>query len=318
MDTERKITEFESSVKQANDLFTDIRTEVVAASLIEQGYDPNRILITREGASRRNWNKDIEDLYLEFSQFDLKDYLHIRSNRASIYDILPEGIFHRTTQNKLTRDKEDIIEEIKLHRKEEFFARRFFQLFEVEIDTQTTKSYVHEAKYDKKISNAEFTNIFLSYWPIIRLLKRDQTIFFLHTIPLISKIRNQFEETAEAMSLILDAPIKIESIKTQHKDEGNEVNSKLGSNYLGIDWVLGDSFDDGICDIKITLGPISGEEMRNYLGNANGAKVFDYLCRLLLPGNTFVIKDYIIAQQEAIFRLSDESHTSYLGINTFL
>lgn len=318
MDKERQITELESSVKQANDLFTDIKTEVVAAGLIEQGYDPGRILITREGASRRNWNKDVEDLFLEFSQFDLKDYLHIKSNRASIYDILPEGIFHSATQNKLNRDKEDIIEEIKLHRKEEFFARRFFQLFEVEIDSQTTKAYVNEAKYDKKISNAAFTNIFLSYWPIIRLLKRDQAIFFLHTIPLLDKIRNQFDETAEAMSLILDAPVKIESVKIQHKDDGNEIHSTLGENRLGIDWVLGSSFDDGLFDIKVTLGPISGDEMRNYLGDANGAKVFDYLCKLLLPGNAFVIKDYIIAQKEAVFRLSDENHTSYLGINTFL
>jgi len=314
----RNIIDLESSIKQANDLFTDIKTEIVAAGLIEQGYDPNRILITREGASRRNWNKDIEDLYLEFSQFDLKDYLHIKSNRASIYDILPEGMFHKTSQNRLQRDKEDVIDEIKLHRREEFFARRFFQLFEVEIDSQTTKAYVHEAKYDKKISNNEFTNIFLSYWPILRLLKREQAIFFLHTIPLLNKIRNKFEEAAEAMSLILDTPVKIEPVKIQHKDEGNEINSNLGNNRLGIDWVLGNSFDDGLFDIKVTLGPLCGEEMRNYLGEENGSKILDYLCRLLLPGNVFVIKDYIIVQKEAQFRLSDENYTSYLGINSFL
>ncbi|MEN9917573.1 MAG: hypothetical protein RL662_9 [Bacteroidota bacterium] len=315
----KSIIDLESVYKQANDLFSDIKAEVIAASLIEQGYEQDRIFITRDGASKRGWKKDVAELQVQYSQFDLKDYLYIKSNRGSIYDILPEGLFHSTTNSKkLNRDKEDIINDIRYHRKEEFFARRFFQLFEVQMDSVSINAYLQEAKYDKKVSNPDFVNLFTSLWSIIKLLKREQAIFFLHTIPLLNKIRNQYDEIAQAMSLILDAPVNIKQVKIQHNDVGNEIQSELGTNRLGIDWILGRSFDDGLFDLKVSIGPISSEEMRNYLGNSNGCIILDYLCKLFLPGNMFVIKDYIIEQKQAVFKLTDSEHISYLGINTFL
>jgi len=315
----KHVMDLESVHRRANDLFTDIRAEVLAASLIEQGYLAGHIFTTREGAARRGWNKDVEELYVEYSQYDLKDYLYIKTNRPGIYDILPEGIFHGVSPSKrLTRDKEDIIDEIKEKREEEFFARRFFQLFEQEIDMSAIRAYLYETKYEKKLSNPDFVNIFVSYWPIIKLLNRRQSIFFLHTIPLIEKIRNKFDEIAVAMSFILEAPVRITKTKILHHIENGQIESELGSMRLGIDWVQGRSFDDGLFDLKLTVGPISGEEMRTYLGDGRRNIILDYLCRLFLPGNVFVIKDYIIDQEESVFKLSDQEHTSYLGINTFL
>lgn len=315
----KHVMDLESVHRRANDLFTDIKAEVLAASLIEQGYLADHIFMTREGAARRGWNKDIDELQVEYSQYDLKDYLYIKTNRPGIYDILPEGIFHGVSPSrKITRYKEDIIDEIKAKREEEFFVRRFFRLFEQEIDTSSIKAYLYEAKYDKKMGNPDFINIFISYWPIIKLLNHRQAIFFLHTIPLISTIRNKFNEIASSMSLILDVPVNIEQVKILHKAESNEVQSELGSIQLGVDWIQGRSFDDGLFDLKVTIGPISGDDMRTYLGNGKGSIILDYLCNILIPGNIFIVKDYIIDQKESIFKLSDENHTSYLGINTFL
>lgn len=315
----KRIIDLENTRKRANDLFTDIKAEVFAAYLIEQGFPADYIAILRKGHAKRGWDKDIEGLSIDYSQSDLKDYLNVRVNRAGIYDILPEGLFHSAARNKrLNKDKEEIIDEIKMNRREEFFARRFFHFFENELDLTAVKVFLDEAKYDKRLSNPNFINVFVSSWPVLKLLERRQAIFFLHTIAFLEKIRNNYNEIAEAMAYILDVSIHIAQVKTQHEDVGNETHSVLGSHKMGVDWVLGRSFDDGLFDLKVSLGPLSGEEMRNFLPGSSGSIVLDYLCKLFLPANLFIIKEYIIEKKDAVFRLSKEEHSSYLGINTFL
>jgi hypothetical protein len=106
-DTEKygQLPDFEELDKQPNSPTTDFKAEIIAASLIEQGYDPSRILLIREGSFKRGFSKDIEEVSLHFSAQDLSDYLHIKTNRESIYDILPEGIFHRRSIENSIRTK---------------------------------------------------------------------------------------------------------------------------------------------------------------------------------------------------------------------
>jgi hypothetical protein len=48
MSTNENISALDFSLKQANDPQTDFKAEVVAAALIEQGFDPEQIVIVRE------------------------------------------------------------------------------------------------------------------------------------------------------------------------------------------------------------------------------------------------------------------------------
>lgn len=304
--------------KQVNNTESDYKAEVVAAELIEQEYDPDQILIVREGDSRRGYAKDIEKIYLQFSQQDLRDYLYIATNKAGIYDILPEGLFHQPIHRKLGADKEDVLEEIKIHRNEEFFARKFFRLFEFEADRMLVEAYLYESKYEKKVTNSNFVDIFMPYWPVLKLLTREQAIRFLHIMPIVHQIRNKYDEIAEAISMVLDIPVKIENIKLPAKDAGSFFESVIGENFLGIDWVLGKSFDDGVYDLKMTIGPIPARTMPYFLKTNTGDTVLEVLCQLFLPADIFVVKDYKVSSEDASFILSDDNVMAYLGINTFI
>lgn len=304
--------------KQVNDTESDFKSEVVAAELIEQGYNPDQILIVREGDARRGFSKDIEKIYMQFSQQDLRDYLYISTNKAGIYDILPEGLFHQPIQKGLQKDKEDILEEIKVHRNEEFFARKFFQLFEFEADRMLIEAYLYESKYEKKVANPNFVNIFTLYWPVLNLLEREQAIRFLHIVPILNNIRNKYEEISEAISLILDIPVKIEKVKMAAKNAGDYFESIMGENNLGIDWVVGKAFDDGMYDLKMTIGPIPAKNMSFYLKGNKGYTILDILCEMFLPAELFVVKDFRVTPQDASFILSDNTVSTHLGINAFI
>ncbi len=314
----KNINLLDHSEKWVNDIETDYKAEVVAADLIEQDFDPSRIFLLRESGARRGFGKDIEDIILRFSEHELTDFLYIKTNREGIYDILPEGLFHQSIHKRLNKDKEDILDEIKVHRFEELHARRFFQLFEVEADTTLIEAALYEIRYDKKISHKNFIGIFLPYWPILKLMKRKQAIIFMYIIPILHKIRNRFSDIEEAISLILDAPVHIDMIKLPAKEAGSYFESKIGENKLGVDWVLGKSFDDGKYDVKITIGPISSKKMEYFLEPAIGNTILEALCNLFFSSNVFIIKEFKILPQDASFVLSDQKTNTYLGISTFV
>lgn len=314
----RNILELEGMDKNANTLETDFKAEVVAANLVEKGYDWAKIMLNRVGAAKRLYAKDIEDVQLQFSEHDMADYLLIKTNREGIYDILPEGLFHQNIRKRNVKDKEDILDEIKIHREEEFFARKFFQLFEIELDRVLVDIILFETKYDRRISHPNYIKIFFRYWPILKLLEREQAILFLHTIPIIHKIRNNFSDIEESLSLILDIPVRIEQVKLSQREADSRFESQLNVHRLGVDFVLGNTFDDGLFDLKIIIGAISAQKMKFFLKTSLGDKLLDMLCALFFPGNCFVIKEYKLLPEDSMFILSDEERTTYLGINTFI
>lgn len=314
----KEILELESIEKQANTLQTDFRAEVIAANLIEQGFDSSKIMLNREGAAKRLYAKDIEEIQLQFSQQDLSDYLLIKTNREGIYDILPEGLFHQNIKTRHTKDKEDILDEIKIHREEEFFARKFFGLFEIELDRMLVDISLFETKYDRRISHPHYIKIFFQYWPVLKMLEREQAIVFLHTIPIIHKIRNNYPDIEESLSLILDVPVQIEEIKLINKKAESSFESRLNVHKLGVDFVLGNTFDDGYYDLKMSIGPIPARKMPFFLETSPGDKLIDKLCTLFLPCNCFIVKEFKLLPEDSEFILSDKEKITYLGINTFI
>jgi hypothetical protein len=297
---------------------TDYKAEVVAASLIERGFDPERIAIIRDGIFRRSISTEVEKVYLKYSSYDLVDFLHINANKEGLYDMLPQGIFHQPINRYATKDKDDIVDEIKIHRMEEFHARKFFHLFELISDRTLTDAYLFETRYDRKTTNSEFTDLFTQYWPILKLLTLKQSVFFMHIIPLLHRIRLHYKNMQRALAHVLDVPVKITKIKLPAKVADEHFESSLGDSEVGVDFVLGKQFDDANYDLKITIGPISAETMKSFIRTAKSYEILEKLCEIFLPAHAFIVKDFIIDPKDAEFILSNDAHTTFLGINSFI
>ncbi|MDR2809305.1 MAG: type VI secretion system baseplate subunit TssG [Tannerellaceae bacterium] len=314
----RNLLDFEGLDRQANTQDSDFKAEVIAANLIEKGYDSSKILLVREGAGRRGFAKDIEEISLQFSEHDLSDYLHIKTNREGIYDILPEGVFHRTVNRRLNKDKEDMLDEIRIHREEEFFARKFFRLFEIELDNLLIEMTLFETEFDKRITHPNYVNVFLPCWQVLQLLEREQAVIFLYIIPIIHRIRNSYREIEESLSLILEVPVHLENVILEKKDAGGFFESELGKSRLGVDFIPGNTFNDGQYDIKMRIGAMSALRMKAFLKDGTSDRILSHLCRLFLPGNVFVVREYIIDPRDSAFILSTDRIETYLGINSFV
>ncbi len=318
MNPQSKTPDLEIPDSTPNTLESDYKAEVVAAHLVEQGYDPAKIILTRLGDDRRGFGKDIEALSLYFSEYDQTDFLQIQANREGIYDILPEGVFHQTINRKLNKDKEEMIDEIKIHREEEFFARRFFRLFEIELDQVLTDIALLEIAFDKRITHPDYVYIFRSFWPVLDLLDREQAVLFLHIIPILQRIRNSNASIEEALALILHVPVSLEPIILEKKETSNEFESRLGKSRLGLDLITGNTFNDGQYDLKVRVGPMSAIKMKDFLKNEKYDRILSDLCRLFLPANVFHVYDYILDPEDSHFVLSTPKTATWLGINSYI
>lgn len=313
-----KITLYDSEKMTANTLETDFKAEVVASGLKEKGYDPERTLIIRQGDSRRGFSNDIDCIHTEYSQYDMTDYLHICVNRKSIYDELPEGIFHRNIYYKDKHSKGEVLDEIRIHREEEYFVRRFFKPFEIVIDQMLVNFQHKERRFDKMNVHEDYIGIFAGTWPVLNLLPLKQAVMFIKMLPFLETITNSLDKISQIMSILLDVPVSVKRGSKSHTVVSEDIIPGLGECMLGETMILGNSFDDGYYRILVEIGPISAKRVEFFIEGSKGQSILKILNGMLLPADKEIEIRYIIEQDDATFKLSDEENISYLGINTYL
>lgn len=303
---------------QLNTLETDFKGEAIAAGQIASGRERDKVLLVRRQGDKRNVYKDIDKLETEYSGYDLLEYLYIYTNRNSIYDTLPEGIIHQTESKNKQRNREDIISDIKNQRQEEFYARRFFQPFEMAVDNILIHAQEYEQQFDKAFFYDNLRTIFESHWDILHYMSLRQALLYIRIIPVIPEVSSSLELMSKVMNIILECPVTIkEGRKSIHElDPADRV--PLGKWKLGINSVLGNKAESDDFDLDITIGPISYEKMRLFKTDDNSSKVLIKLADKLIPFERYYNIGYKIIKSDTAFRLSDKTHTAYLGINTTL
>ena len=197
-----KIVRFDEHSHSFNLPDTDFKAEVVASGLKEAGYDAERTLIFRRGDIRRGFSKDIHDIHPEYSHYDLTDYLYLYVNRRSLYDELPEGIFHKNLYQSEKISKEQVLDESRIHREEEFFARRFFKPFEISLDHMLVAFQNKERRIDEMNVHPDFVSIFSGQWPVLELLPTHLAVMLVHMLAYMEQITASLSKTGECMTIL--------------------------------------------------------------------------------------------------------------------
>lgn len=123
-------------------MLIDINAEVVIADLIESGFDFEKILIKHDGLFKRNFSKDISDVYYDM----VKELLILHVSHDSFYDTLPKGLFHNIFSDFNPENRRLEFEKLK---EEEENARKFFLPFDHEFFMQYMTLELTLRKYFK-------------------------------------------------------------------------------------------------------------------------------------------------------------------------
>lgn len=297
---------------------TDYKAEVIAAGLLEKGVPADQVCILRRGNSERSFSKDISAIRVEHLLQE-KEYLAIYTNRQGFYDNLPERLFHPSSGAPFRKGKAEILEEMERHRTEEKKVREFFRPFEVAINSALVDIQLVERKIDKKQTNRNFVDMFGTFWPILKLLPLERAILCMEVIATLANLTPTLKFASELMSLLLDVPVNIRMTKSTVARLDRKYLPPLGKMRLGIDMILGDTFEDGNENLCICLGPMNEEKIRYYCKCREGCEILKHLQEMLLPADKISNVKFIPVRKEVHWILSeDRKQASLLGINTFL
>lgn len=290
-----------------NGLDTDFRAEVVAVGLIKQGVDPKKILIVPNGVIGKSSSKDIERIHLKRLGEGADNYVYIITNRAGIYDTLPEGLFHKQygySQSNNVRSR------VSKTRAEEKRARQFFLPFEILINRYGT-SIAYREDVGAYENLEPIINQFAIGWPIFKLLDQRQSVLFLYTIPIIHQLRNNHERLSGFLSLLLGVNVNI-ILKTKTILRKVYSDLSLNESRLGVSSVLGGVSSETIPVIHVQVGPIEDKNLAVFISQSKNDILLNELFLWLFDPQIPIEKDLIV-----INKPKQRPATYYLGTNTF-
>jgi type VI secretion system protein ImpH len=304
-----------------NNLDKDFKAEVIAAEMVETGIPADRILILFLGAMTRSFRKDVDSVSEELSDYDHKEYFLVKSPRESIYDMLPQGLFHHPTAHKSAKTEKEIILTMKQRRKEEQKARRFFLPFEATINHLRMQMALYENRLDKRSHYDELVNIFSEAWEIFEYLDARQANIFLHLIPIIHDIRDDHPAVGAVLEMILMVPVEISLRSELPLHPAEPTISRLGENGLGVNLTTGNAvYEDGTDEILVSIGPVQNEALPAFMTGGKNQRILELLCDYLLPAHVEVRTEIKLEERDRTTRLADgvNDYNSSLGANTYL
>jgi hypothetical protein len=299
----------------------DFKAEVIAAEMVENGLNPDRILILLSGAMKRTFRPDVTSVEEELSAYDHKEYTVIKTSREGIYDMLPEGLFHDAASQKNAHTQEEIIKSIKQRKQEEINARKFFLPYETTINFLRMQMALYENRLDKRSHYDELINIFSDQWEIFRYLDTRQANIFLLLIPLLHNLRDNLKAVETIFEAIFLLPVSISLRDQLPLQPSQPVMSKLGSSMLGIDLTTGNINHDVIeNEIHIIFSCSKNKILQTFMTEVTNKKILELLCDYFLPVHLDIATTFDLDASDKITRLADEEsfYNSVLGSDTYL
>ncbi len=289
-----------------NNLYTDFRAEVVAADLIKRGVDPLKIFIVPNGVIGKSSAKDVEIIRLQRSIYASSEYIYIIVNRAGIYDTLPEGLFHE----QYSYNKADIKSTVKKTRLEEKKARTFFLPFEIIVNR-----YKINIAYNEDVGLQEnlrpIIDQFAINWPIFKLLDQRQSVLFLYAIPILHRIRNNYDNVSSFLSFLLGVPVTV-VLKSKIILRRVYPELALSESRLGVSSVLGGTLAETIYKVHVGIGPIEEKNLDLFVAKSKNDILLDELFQWIFDCQISIEKELV-----AINKSKQRPSNYYLGVNTF-
>jgi type VI secretion system protein ImpH len=303
------------------DTDSDYKAEVVAAEMVENGVPVDQIFIVMLGAMKRTYRKDVETVDEEIANYDHKEYHLIKTHKEGIYDMLPEGVFHSPASYKSSKTEKEIIASIKTRRIEERDARRFFLPFEAAINELYIQMALYENVLDKRSHYNELVKLFSDQWEIFQYFDSRQANIFLHILPVLHNIRDEYTTITKVFELIFLLPVKISLRRQSAVQPSDPIISELSTCKLGIDFTTGNAkYDDGGDELLVNIGPMNNKVLQRFLPGNTAYKILELLCDYLLPVHLDVVKEFELSASDKGARLADGDITfnSTLGMSTYL
>ena len=308
--------------KSIKEILPDIKAEVIVADLIDKGMGTDQLLVVHKGSFGRNYSKDIAEVDLDM----VKNYIVFHISRDSLYDVLPEGLFHDVSRfNKLDADGRKI--EFRKQKKEEADARKFFLPFDHEF-------FHHKTRLELEILDLirDPSPIFNPLFKLNLSLPEIYERKFISVLPFTNEIKGNIELTASCLSEILGKEIKFSSHHVDRKYDSSGIAgpSSKEKELLGESFICSSHFSEDTITWKFSIISEDDHDISAYADFTQGfikqliSKYYDFFIPVEIEVETEFVchakREFVLGDMQARSDRTEkiQSPGIHLGYNTVL
>ena len=290
--------------------FQNLRAEFVLAELFEtSSISYEEIEIRNISTFSRSYRRDITDLQIDNFSSDITKLLFFIA-RNGLYDLLPQGLFHKQSRSTERLSFKEIRRKNKREDKE---ARKFFSPIENELFYQKVKIEEHEREL--LISFLTHKNDFLfDFWGVSRDIPEEFGQRLMKLLPFVTYIYGNIELTTLCLANVIDEKVQIlkkyKTIKILNEKEEDQFN------ILGVDFILDSDSSTIACPVyEIHIGPVVKKDAYKFIQNGENQKIIHTFCDYFVPIEVEIEIHVNCAEEDRNFILDKEDNPR-LGVTT--
>jgi hypothetical protein len=302
-----------------NKLSTDFKIESVAANLLKYYNSSSSIFIKKVGINDRPYLKDIKNIYSTYYGLD-NETIIMETYRESIYDYLPEGLFHPPSLGTASkRGVESVVKEIRKQKEVEENARNFFQPFEQEFFYTEVSALLKETEFDIADQSDTLIKVFKEIWPLLEKVDLETAKIFFYILPFLHEVRGNKRWIERFLTAFLRMPVTIDFVpnRIDNKDDESGITS-LGTAKLGITLIPNGKHMDGERNWEITIGPVPYEEIHRFVEGTDFRRLLESIYDYLIPISVKIEEKFITEKKDNSFIINAGENTNRLGYSTYI
>lgn len=294
--------------------YQNLKAEIYVTEILENSdLDLTDIDVFNQSTFSRSYRRDVINFKVD-SFSSNKDKLQLNIARNSLYDTLPEGIFHDSI-----KAKNNALSYSEMHqkqKKQEQDARSFFAPLENEFFTQKVFIEKNERDLINQFTNLK-TDFLLKFWKLDKNIPARYSIKLLQLLPYAHKVSGEIELTALSLEKIIDETVSIQK-KYRTIAENLIPESEDSEKQLGVNLTL-ELKETAISYPywEITIGPVEKENIDKYLTTSDTYKFIAIFCDYFIPMEIDTEINIEYANKGNTFALN-ESNDPRMGLTTIL
>ncbi len=274
-----------------------LKPEAFCADLISNGFSFENMIFSRSGSFKKRFRKEIDSVS-KMQNDDGDELVEIVINRDSIYDLLPEGLFHQPVSSNRNTTVPDMVKDFRRLKEEERYTRKFFQPLEQEFIRYTTLIEQEERSMMLGILGGNITESFLEFWNLPNDIPEDSARILARLMPWAYMIKGDLKLTAKALEMVLHKKeITIEEKHEQYQLM-QENDLSLSNTSLGVDFVTGNCFNESSLCWIFTINDILANEMEGFTAEKPLGKLLKLFVEIFIPVQVDAVFEYETAETD--------------------
>ncbi len=275
-----------------------LRSDALLSMLIQLGFPAENIDVNFNGDFRKRYTSGLESIEVD------GQFAHLILNENSIYDQLPEGLFHQSKGNAHNQSANSYIEEHKRYKQEAKAARKFFNpldqiLLLAKADARLKKESVLQDLMEDE------TAFLAKLWRLESYSNNKYLSAFLPFLYNIEMYKARPNEIANCMAQLLNCKV----VWQRNYVRIAEVPSEPEELLLGFNTCLEADDSESMLQWNFVFSEIELAQIDDFFSNKDTAKILQLIERFFIPIDVLINYEFEIPELQQIDK-------AILGITT--